>query len=158
VLACGYVTLEYPGIRPLFATEPDEEGERWMNSFAEFIAENTTYEDIVFGSEFYIAIDTRSPYLPISMKRVYPVQSIPEMFEQIGSLETEYVVCIVCPLRRKPGSETPVDQLLRQYAYEQKKSPNLIMYKIHKQDFLKIVEKSSLPITRDPNLPEDGAS
>jgi len=171
VLACGYVALEYPGIRPLFESTTEEEETKWMNAFAESIAENTTYEDFVFCFTPLQAIDLKSPHFPIAMKRVYFVWSFDKMVAQVAQLEADCVVCIANIGRPKPGT---LMGKLAQLAFERKEGEHLVLDRIHKQDFLKFVEEIGIPvthdaqeqtpearpampkITHDPNLPGDG--
>lgn len=166
-LACGFAAMEAPGIRPLFARETPEADLRWPWVYAQFIAENTRYEDIVFGSEPFMAIDTKSPFLPLAMKRVYLALSPSEILDRLALVEADYTFCITTPrgVQTKPG--TPLEQLLRR-SYERQVSNQFALYRIRKQDALEVLERHRTPEPGAPaaapgpgmpmlNLPGDGA-
>jgi len=100
----------------------------------EFVGQNTAYEEVVFSPNYEIR-ELPPQQLAVSMKRVYHVSSLAEMYEKVRGIEGDYVVDV---LILEEGREYQVEGLeeLLGGADEEVMTGTLRLYKLRKETFL----------------------
>jgi len=131
-LTVGYVYAESPRILPQFKRTVPDTGKR---AIAEFIAENTQYEDVVFSPHRDLEQTISPLYLAFSMKRVYVASKLKYVYEKLQPIAGDYVVNVLV----KAESPSPKDSGMRRLlsrAYDTADGPGVRLYKVRKRDFL----------------------
>ena len=158
LLAGIYLWKEHPGYKELFP-----EVDRSFEKIGSFVSANTDYNDIVFSYDYEI---TYIPMLYYSMKRVYLISSVfdiydsistnffkqrsnPSIYNMINSFSGNIIINkdfeINLLLNKENISKERYDLVkLISKAYEAVEEDNLILYKIKKQDFLNFFSRKTI--------------
>ncbi len=101
-----------------------------------FIDENTDHDDVVFSNNFDIADSNYCPQeMAFSMKRVYKVEDYNAIYDKVKDIDGNYIINIF-------SAEGPVTapglKRITDAAYDTETRDNMYLYKISKDDFLKL--------------------
>ena len=124
-----YLKNEHPRFKSFFP-EPNKS----YREIGEFISTNTQYKDIVFSPNFEIPINPPQQ-LSYSMKRVYEVNSIFDIYNKVKSINKEFEINIFS-VGNSVGTNNYGIGELTSLAYDVKQAGDLYLYKIKKKDFI----------------------
>ena len=100
---------------------------------AQFISENTSYNEIVFSPDY--KIDIYPPQLlSVSMKRVYKIKAVSQIQEQVKNVEGDFSVDFF--VKGEKPEISPRLKILLPLAYDVIQKDNFRLYKIKKEDIL----------------------
>jgi hypothetical protein len=126
-----YVKIELPNFRALFP-EPG-------NYSAEvFLAQNTRHQDIVFSTDYEIPCNPPQQ-LSYSMKRVYKIDSLSDIFDMVSDVNSDYTIDIFFSDANETINNQGIQELTKLaniVVYEN----NYHLYKIEKPAFLELYE------------------
>lgn len=127
LLAGVYLKKEYLDFKNFFP-EPDKSFE----VIGEFISANTQYKDVVFSPNF--AIPSLPPQqLSYSMKRVYMVNSIFDIYSMVKNINENFEVNIFS-INKNIDNKYGIKELTS-VAYDIRQANNFYLYKIKSQEF-----------------------
>lgn len=126
-VAVTYTAFQFPRYKDFFPAPGDYTVEN-------FIAANTAYEDVVFSAQYEIPYNPPQQ-LSYSMKRVYKVESVDEIYEKVAGIEEEYVVNFLAFTGFRDACDPEIRGLLD--CAEQCPSQNgIFLFKISEEAFL----------------------
>lgn len=131
VLSGTYLINVYSNYHILFPGENQTFNQK--AEAAQFISENTSYKEIVFSPNFKIH-NYPPQLLSISMKRVYKVDSVSQIQEQLKNVEGDFSVDIFVR-GEKPKVSAGLKDLLP-LAYDVIQKDNFHLYKIERKDII----------------------
>ena len=106
-------------------------------SIGEFISSNTGYQDVVFSPNHEIPVSP-SQKLSYSMKRVYKIQSLEEIYNKVKTIREDFEINLL--LVGDDESDSPDIEMLIAAAYEVRHSDDmyLSLYKINPNEFIRL--------------------
>lgn len=104
-----------------------------------FLQENTDYNDVVFSFDYIIYDANDYPQgIALSKKRVYRIDSIRQIYDKVKDIEDDYTINIFSYGRE--SDKTDAKKLKSAAAQNVITQNNMTLYKIGKDDFLKMVD------------------
>ena len=130
ILNTFYITSVYPIHENLFSESDDYSAEL-------FLKHHTSFEDIVFSSNYQIAIEPPHQ-LAYSEKRVYQVDSIEQVAEKVKDIETDYSINVFVDTRwnTDESANDIILQPLIEKADNTITQDSYVLYEISKESYL----------------------
>jgi hypothetical protein len=128
VVVAVYAGSEFPRHREFFPEPGDYATEI-------FIAGNVSYEDVVFSAQYEIPANPPQQ-LSYSMKRVYKVESVDEIYEKVKDIEEDYVVDVLAFAGFQDTCGPEMRGLLDS-AEQCMTEGNIFLYKVSRETFLR---------------------
>jgi hypothetical protein len=131
--AVGYVHSQFPQMLDQFNLPLDRD----PVALGAFIVRNTGYEDILFTPA--VALETSAVPVVVAqaLKRVYPGASLQSIYDKLKPVTGEYVVNSLL-LRDDLDVLSPELLRLLSCAYDRCEFNDILLYKIRKEEFLKL--------------------
>lgn len=118
-----------------------------LEKIGEFISSNTQYKDVIFSPNFEISIKG-STLLCYSMKRVYKIDSIFDIYTKTNEIDSNFEINIFSIDKTVSINNHGIKELISM-AYDIKQIDNLYLYKIRKDDFLEKFEEIRDQVRKD---------
>lgn len=142
ILVGIYLKNEHPRFKSFFPY-PDKS----LEKIGEFISSNTQYKDVIFSPNFEISIKG-STLLYYSMKRVYKIDSIFDIYTKTNEIDSNFEINIFLIDKTVSINSHGIKELISM-AYDIKQIDNLYLYKIRKDDFLEKFEEIRNQVRKD---------
>lgn len=130
-----YLERAHPHFESLFP-EPD----RSYEVIGNFISNNTQYNDLVFSPNFEIPINPPQQ-LSYSMKRVYKVNSVLDIYNKVKDIDKDFEINIFST--EKNINNDDIKELISN-AYNIKEASGFYLYKIKSQEFIKGIKDTKI--------------
>ncbi len=137
-----YLKNEHPRFKSFFPY-PDKS----LEKIGEFISSNTQYKDVIFSPNFEISIKG-STLLCYSMKRVYKIDSIFDIYTKTNEIDNNFEINIFSIDKTISINNHGIKELISM-AYDIKQIDNLYLSKIRKGDFLEKFEEIRNQVRKD---------
>ncbi len=138
LLTSIYTINEHPRYKDFF---PDPEKNYNYEEVGNFISANTRYEDVVFSTD-YVIPEWQPQQLSYSMKRVYLVSSIFDIYDKVSEIKGDFIINIFSIGDNSYESTPGISRLVNNSISVS--DNNFYLYKIQKKDFMRIYENFKL--------------
>lgn len=114
--------------------------EKSFKTYGEFISANSSYEDVFFSNNYEVP-DNPPEKLSFSMKRVYKILSVLDIYPKIKNIKGEPNIVLFVPNVKEDYLSYDLKVAIEK-SYSQIINNNMGIFKIKKSDFLKIYATS----------------
>lgn len=137
LLASIYIINEHPRYKDFF---PDPNKYNY-EEVGNFISKNTQYEDVVFSINYEIP-EWQPQKLSYSMKRVYKVDSVLDIYDKVSDIKEEFIINIFSIGEKNYKNNFGINKLVKNSTMVS--DSNFYLYKIQKKDFMEIFKDYKL--------------